>query len=406
MVYSTRGGAIGGGRGDEERQPAHVEAHRAAGGGGCGHPGRPALQSVAPAAKVSGFVEADEIRLGSRVGGRALRVLAAEGDRVTAGQVLVELEPFDLLWLRAQAAGQLAARKAEQEKLAAGFRAEEVAQAQARRDELQARLQQLINGPRKETILAAEARLAQARADANYAAGSLAKIRAILDKGGAAREELDKAVSVAESVAAVQAMREQELAELRAGTRAEEILVARAQVEQAEQAQVLIDGSDSTVASAALSAANLLGKLTPYALAGFAEMLVVLVVMVYLFGVPIHGSLPLLLALSGLFLVCGLGLGLLISTIARTQMGAIQAAFIIVLPSVLLSGFMFPRSEMPWPIYLLTFGIPVTYFVEILRGIVLRGADLADLLPHVLGLAACTVAIGALSLFRFRKQLS
>ena len=149
----------------------------------------------------------------------------------------------------------------------------------------------------------------------------------------------------------------------------------------------------------------LLGKLTPYAMVGFAEMCLVLTVMVYLFGVPIHGSIALLLGLSLLFLVCALGLGLLISTLARTQLAAVQGAFIIMLPSVLLSGFVFPRSEMPLPIYAISFLLPVTYFVEILRGIILRGADLADLLPWVGGLAVCCVAILALSIGRFRKQI-
>ncbi|MEI7836721.1 MAG: ABC transporter permease, partial [Planctomycetota bacterium] len=149
----------------------------------------------------------------------------------------------------------------------------------------------------------------------------------------------------------------------------------------------------------------LMGKLIPYAITGFLETLIVLTVMVYLFGVPIAGSLLLLLSLALLFLVCALGLGLLISTIARTQLAAMQTAFLVMLPSVLLSGFMFPRAEMPLPIYVLTFFIPVTYFLEILRGIVLRGADLQDLLPHIAGLAACTIAVLGISLARFRKKI-
>ena len=149
----------------------------------------------------------------------------------------------------------------------------------------------------------------------------------------------------------------------------------------------------------------LLGKLAPYALVGFIETMLVLTLMVYLFGVPIHGSLFLLLGLSLLFLVCALALGLLISTLAKTQLGAMQTAFLVMFPSVLLSGFMFPRSEMPLPIYILTFGIPATYFLEILRGIVLRGADFKDLLPHVAALATCTTVILGLSLGRFHKQL-
>jgi ABC transporter DrrB family efflux protein len=150
----------------------------------------------------------------------------------------------------------------------------------------------------------------------------------------------------------------------------------------------------------------MLGKLAPYAVVGFVETMLVLLVMVYLFGVPIRGGVGLLLGLATLFLTCSLGLGLLISTLAKTQLAAMQAAFIVMMPSVLLSGFMFPRSEMPLPIYLLTFAIPVTYFLEMLRGVVLRGADLIDLAPHILGLTVCTVLVLGLSIFRFRKQLA
>jgi len=149
----------------------------------------------------------------------------------------------------------------------------------------------------------------------------------------------------------------------------------------------------------------LMGKLAPYAIVGFLETLIVLCVMVYLFAVPIHGSVGLLLALSTLFLVCSLGLGLMISTVAKTQSEAFQAAFAVMLPSILLSGFVFPRSEMPELIYPLTFAIPVTYFIEILRGIVIRGADLQDLVPHVIGLSICCIVVMGLSVARFRKQL-
>ncbi|HEY1066807.1 MAG TPA: ABC transporter permease, partial [Pirellulales bacterium] len=150
----------------------------------------------------------------------------------------------------------------------------------------------------------------------------------------------------------------------------------------------------------------LLGKLVPYAIVGVLETLIVLTVMVYVFGVPIRGSVPLLIGLSTLFLLCSLGLGLLVSTLATTQLEAMQFAFIIMLPSILLSGFMFPRAEMPGPIYAVTFAIPATYFLEILRGVVLRGADLIDLLPQTMGLVVCSLVILAASLTRFRKQLA
>ncbi len=150
----------------------------------------------------------------------------------------------------------------------------------------------------------------------------------------------------------------------------------------------------------------LVGKLLPYAIVGFVEVLLVLAVMVYIFHVPIQGSLLLLLVLSTLFIICSLGLGLLVSTLANTQVEAMQYAFILMLPSVLLSGFMFPRSEMPFPIFLVSHLIPVTYFVEILRGLILRGADCLDLLPWIIGLSLCCISVLALSLSRFRKQLA
>jgi len=149
----------------------------------------------------------------------------------------------------------------------------------------------------------------------------------------------------------------------------------------------------------------ILGKLVPYAVLGFFEALIVLCVMVFVFDVPIVGSLGLLLALTGLFIVCSLGLGLLVSTRAKTQLQAMQMAFILTLPSVLLSGFMFPRDQMPFPIYLVTHAIPVTYYVEILRGIVLRGADFHDLSRYAFGLSMCCLGIIALSVARFRKQM-
>ncbi|QDT02142.1 putative ABC transporter ATP-binding protein YbhF [Rubripirellula lacrimiformis] len=150
----------------------------------------------------------------------------------------------------------------------------------------------------------------------------------------------------------------------------------------------------------------LLGKLLPYAMVGFVSFLTVLVVMIYVFQVNIRGSITLLLTLSMLFMLCSLALGLLVSTISKTQLEAFQFAFVIMLPSVLLSGFVFPRSEMPLPIYLVTFLIPVTYYIEILRGVVLRGADLSDLMPWVLGLTICGVVVLSLSVSRFQKRLS
>ena len=149
----------------------------------------------------------------------------------------------------------------------------------------------------------------------------------------------------------------------------------------------------------------MLGKLVPYAVLGFVETIIVLTVMVFVFDVPIRGDLVLLLALSILFLLTALGMGLLISTLARTQLEALQFAFMIMLPSFLLSGFVFPRESMPEPIYWLGFAIPVTYFLEILRGVILRAADMTDLMPSIRGLVLCCVVVLTLSVTRFRKQL-
>ncbi|MEK6642837.1 MAG: ABC transporter permease [Planctomycetota bacterium] len=147
------------------------------------------------------------------------------------------------------------------------------------------------------------------------------------------------------------------------------------------------------------------GKLVPYALMAFGELLIVLTMMMVVFDVPIHGSLALLLAWSSLFIVTALGLGLFISTIAKSQLQAMQFSFLVMLPSVLLSGFMFPREEMPTILYLVGFLLPVTYYIEILRAVILRAADAVDVLPAVCGLAACCIVILGLSLTRFRKQL-
>ncbi len=90
----------------------------------------------------------------------------------------------------------------------------------------------------------------------------------------------------------------------------------------------------------------------------------------------------------------------------RTQLQGMQFAFIIMLPSILLSGFVFPRAEMPTPIYLISFLLPATYFIDILRGVVLRGAGFADLSMSIFGLTICTVVILLASVARFRKRLS
>ncbi len=150
----------------------------------------------------------------------------------------------------------------------------------------------------------------------------------------------------------------------------------------------------------------MIGKLVPFFVIGAAETSLVLCLMRFLFGVPIAGSLGLLAAFSVPFLFTALGLGLLVSTFASTQIQAVQLAFLIVLPSVLLSGFVFPQETMPMPIYIIAQGIPLTYYIRILRGIIIRGAGFYDLWHSAATLVGIGFTVLTISALRFRKTLS
>ncbi|MFZ3171495.1 MAG: ABC transporter permease [Carboxydocellales bacterium] len=149
----------------------------------------------------------------------------------------------------------------------------------------------------------------------------------------------------------------------------------------------------------------IIGKLIPYVVIGFFDLLLVLGVAVFWFGVQIAGSTALLLVLSTIFLACALGMGMFISTIAKNQLQAMQMSFLVLLPSILLSGFLFPRESMPKLIYYLGQALPLTYFLQILRGIILRGANLSQLGFVSLWLTLLTFVICAMSVLRFRKRL-
>jgi multidrug resistance efflux pump len=185
---------------------------------------------------VSGFIEADEIRVGSRVGGRVERVHVAEGDQVTRGSVLVDLEPFDLLNRLAQTQAELAARTAEYEKLAAGYRAEEVAQAKARVAQLAARLEELKNGPRKEEIAAGQAQSRLAKSRLELAQSEMTRDERLFQTTAITKEEYDRTVQELRVAEETVATRSAELDALLEGTRAEVIAQAQAQLEEAQQA--------------------------------------------------------------------------------------------------------------------------------------------------------------------------
>ncbi|MBM3136155.1 MAG: ABC transporter permease [Chloroflexi bacterium] len=147
------------------------------------------------------------------------------------------------------------------------------------------------------------------------------------------------------------------------------------------------------------------GKIVPYVLIAFFDTMEVLLIGTLWFKVPINGSVALLLSLAGLFLMSSLGIGLFISTVARTQQEAMLLAWFTMLPSIFLSGFMFPLAAMPAVLRALSYGIPLTYFLVIVRGIILKGVGLQVLLPQVVALAIFGVAIMSLSTLRFHKRL-
>lgn len=190
---------------------------------------------------VSGFLEADEIRVGSRVGGRVASVHALEGQAVAGGTVLAELEGFDLHERLAQARAALAARTAQLDKLRAGFRIEEIEQARARRDRAQAILDRLLAGPRALEIQILENKLEYARAQMVKAEIEHARIEKLFAEGRAAKEEMDEVTRVIDSARAAFNVARDELALAREGTRAEELAEARAVLAESAQALALLE---------------------------------------------------------------------------------------------------------------------------------------------------------------------
>jgi len=151
--------------------------------------------------------------------------------------------------------------------------------------------------------------------------------------------------------------------------------------------------------------AVILAKLLPYLALAFAQLLFVLALMVYVFRVPIHGSLLLLLGLSVIYLFALLALGLVISSWARTQMEAIQIAQMFLLPSIMLSGYIFPLSSLPAPLRVFAQSLPATHFIAIARGIIIRGASFADLWGSAAALLGIAVLLVAGSTRAFRKTI-
>jgi ABC-2 type transport system permease protein len=149
----------------------------------------------------------------------------------------------------------------------------------------------------------------------------------------------------------------------------------------------------------------MIGKLAPFVIVGMIQTGLILGVARLLFGVPMEGGWPGLILGTTLFIIGSLGLGFLISTLTRTQLQAMQLSVFYVLPSILLSGFMFPFRGMPiWAQWLGTL-IPVTHFLRIVRGALLKGQSFADMSPSLLALAVFVCAVAALALARYRTTL-
>ncbi len=149
----------------------------------------------------------------------------------------------------------------------------------------------------------------------------------------------------------------------------------------------------------------MLGKIVPFVVVGYVQMTVILLLGRLLFGIPLRGSLVLLYALSVTYIVANLALGLFVSTVAKTQAQAMQLSFFFIMPNILLSGFMFPREAMPAPAQWLGFALPLTYFLRVLRGILLKGVGLTQVWGDTLALCAFAALLILLSVKRFSKTI-
>ena len=149
----------------------------------------------------------------------------------------------------------------------------------------------------------------------------------------------------------------------------------------------------------------MLGKIVPYLCIAMAMAALLFAILRWIFFVPIQGSLVALLVASFLYIFALLSLGLLISTRAQTQMEAFQLAMVFLLPGVFFSGFIFPRETMPWIFYAIGACLPVTYFIELMRAIILRGATLAEFWSSIVVLAVMGAVLFSLCALRFRKKI-
>lgn len=149
----------------------------------------------------------------------------------------------------------------------------------------------------------------------------------------------------------------------------------------------------------------MVGKIIPYVIIGFVDIVLALALSVFWFRVPVAGSIALLLLFSIVFLFGALGVGLLISTISKSQLQAMQLSMFMIMPNILLSGYMFPREAMPSAISALSTVLPLTYFIDVLRGIILKGNGFVELYKEFLILVAFGVLFLVLATLKFEKKI-
>lgn len=149
----------------------------------------------------------------------------------------------------------------------------------------------------------------------------------------------------------------------------------------------------------------ILGKMIPYILIGNIDFLITIVIGLFFFNIPMRGSFTLLMILGNAFIFCSLAIGIMISTISKNQLQAMQMTLLIILPSVLLSGFVFPREAMPSLIYYAGYFIPLTYFLEILRGIIVKGVGIDIIYQQALFLLGFSIILLSLASVRFKQHL-
>ena len=149
----------------------------------------------------------------------------------------------------------------------------------------------------------------------------------------------------------------------------------------------------------------MIGKIIPYVIIGFIDIVLALALSIFWFRVPIAGSIGLLLFFSVIFLFSALGVGLLISTISKSQLQAMQLSMFMIMPNILLSGYMFPREAMPKVIQVISNVFPLTYFIRVLRGIILKGNNFAVLFKEFVVLVIFGIGVLALATMKFKKKI-